>query len=246
MPPSRKRPATAPATEAASTKAAKVEIQKWVVKRLAAKSEKERKWEGGDFKAKQSKVSCATMTINTAGVVGHAKGKLFGFGYDIKDFNNYRTQGHTGRFEAGSLDRAVSVATVAAYDALREALGPEQGRLVKDGDLGENITLDGPSATSSKKKTGDGLFVGQKLKIGAATIQITEANNPCYRCNTLPWAAAGKALWGATAPEGNAEKWFKSPKCLLFNETFPGIRGYLAKVLVEGKVAVGDPAANCA
>ena len=221
-------------TAAKPTKSQKVRSP-WTVRRIAAKSTEERRKQGGD-KSAQRKTKCSKLGIETSGVVGHARGHLFGWPYTIKDFNDYRTKGHAGRFEAGTNDRAVSIATVGAYQALRDAMG-EHGRQVEDGDLGENILVDGPSAFASKR---GGLHVGAKLRVGTAVLQLTEANNPCYRLNSEAWAKHAKAIWGASAPEGNVEKWFKAPECPLCNMTFPGGRGWLAKVLQTGEGAVND------
>jgi MOSC domain-containing protein YiiM len=98
--------------------------------------------------------------------------------------------------------------------------------------------LEGPPAVLDKD---DGLYIGARLQIGTAIIEITEANNPCYRFNTQPWASAGQKLWGPTAPEGNPKQWFKSPSCPLQHILHPGVRGWLARVVTEGDVKVGDP-----
>jgi hypothetical protein len=73
-------------------------------------------------------------------VEGIAKG-IFGRRYlTIPNFNHYRMPGHSGRFEAGTGDRAVSVATVAAYDMLQTALDNfGQNCKIKKGEMGENI-----------------------------------------------------------------------------------------------------------
>ena len=110
----------------------------------------------------------------------------------MADYNNYRTGGHKGRFEAGTNDRAISVGTVAAYETLRATL---PGVTINDGDLGENILLDGPSALA-----GVDLAVGTHLQIGGCVLALTEANNPCYRFNRQSWVAAAKAAFAADAP----------------------------------------------
>jgi len=169
--------------------------------------------------------------------VGEARGSLFGWRYEIQDYNSYRMAGHSGRFEAGTGDRAVSVTTCAAYEAFRQALG--DGGPVNDGDFGENVLVSGPPAVAGADGT-DGLQVGDRLHLGSAVIELTEANAPCYRFNREPWSARAKAVWGGSAPDGNAEKWFKAPSCPLCPETYPGGRGWLAKVLVEGDAREGD------
>ena len=214
----------------------------WKVVRLAARSSEARKKDGGSFKAKQRKVSCEKLEIGRDGVTGTAKG-LFFSKYTIKDFNYYRSQGAPGRFEPNTKDRAVMIATVAAYNVLQNAVDKTGKIKVERGDLGENILIDGPAATESTNKGfDDGLFVGAKIKIGTALLEVTEANNPCYRFNTNTWAPRGESLWGKTAPEGNSKNWFKSPHCPLNNKVNPGIRGWLCKVLEVGETTNGDTA----
>ena len=224
-------PGAAPPKQRKKAGAKKMPPTDWTVLRLAAKSASQRIKEGG-AKSQQKKIVCHKLVLRKGGAVGEARGWFFGRTYQIEDYNNYRTGGHTGRFVAGTPDRAVSVGTIAAYETLRTALGPH-GRLVSDGDLGENILLRGPPALASD----DGLHVGLRLRVGSALIELTEANNPCYRFNTQPWAKHAQVLWGATAPE--PAKWFKSPECPLDNVASPGIRGWLAKVIEEGEVSNG-------
>ena len=218
----------------------------WTVARLGAKSKQQRKAEHGD-RSRQTKSLCGRLTLRREGVVGEASvnpnflGRLLGMTHRVKDYNSYRSRGHAGRFEAGTNDRAVMVTSMAAYDELRSAIGAEHAPLIEDGDLGENILLRGPSATASER-AGDGrLAVGSWLRIGSSVLEVTEANNPCYRFNTQPWAAAARERWGSGSPDG-PEKWFRNPKCPLNNEHFPGVRGWLCRVVEEGEVAVGDAA----
>lgn len=211
------------------------ENNNWKVVRLAAKNEAQRRVEGGSFKSPMCKITCPQLELQTEGATGIRTSWFGVFQQRIVDFNHYRSQGHTGRFEAKTTDRAISLATAAAYDKLQKELG-DSGK-VQHGDLGENILIEGPVATSSKKA---GLYVGAKLSIGTSTVQITEANNPCYRFNAQTWAAAAKRLWGDTAPDGNAAQWFKSPKCPLNHQVNPGVRGWLAKVVQEGTAHTGD------
>ena len=208
----------------------------WTVKRIAVKDIATRKSEGGE-KSPQRKLSCTVLTAETAGAVGEVPlsllQSLFRGGKKatkMADYNNYRTGGHKGRFEAGTNDRAISVGTVAAYETLRATL---PGVTINDGDLGENILLDGPSALA-----GADLAVGTHLQIGGCVLALTEANNPCYRFNRQPWVAAAKAAFAADAPEPS--KWFKAPSCPLNHEINPGVRGWLAKVVREGEVRKGD------
>lgn len=211
----------------------------WSVVRLGAKDKATRTSQGGDLRSPQSKTSCHSLTVGANGVRGTVKGWFFDT--SIEDYNNYRSQGHEGRFEAGTGDRAVSVGTVAAYTVLQEALQQEGGGkpLVQLGDLGENILINGPPARATDV---GGLSVGDRIQVGTVTLELTEANNPCYRFNAHAWAPAAQKLWGATAPEGNPLKWFKSPHCPLNHEVNPGIRGWLAKVVQEGEITIEDTA----
>ena len=216
-------------------KAKEAKDKNWVVVRLAARDQERRKKEGGDLKSGQKKVQCYKLEIVKNGVIGRVRG-LF-FDKKVKDYNHYRTVGHSGRFEPGTLDRSVSIATVAAYNSFRESLCKHDKSVeILDGDFGENILVDGPPAIASS----DGLSVGTRLRLGTALVELTEANNPCYRFNTQLWAPQAKALWGKTAPDGETSKWFKSPECPLNNHIFPGIRGWLAKVIEEGETSAGD------
>jgi MOSC domain-containing protein YiiM len=219
----------------------------WKVLRLAAKDSERRKNEGGSFKSGQQKVSCSKLELLQDGVKGTTTTTTVRNGWFfserqkptttvITDYNHYRSEGDKARFEAGSRDRAVSVATVAAYEVLQKALDPTGTVQIAHGDLGENVLIAGPSATASES---DGLFVGAKIQIGTAVIELMEANNPCYRFNTQKWATSAQQKWGQTAPDGQVKKWFKSPQCPLNHEINPGIRGWLARVLTEGEASLG-------
>ena len=80
------------------------------------------------MKSRQIKRACTKLEVKTAGVVGTVEcsmvGKLLKLSGDtISDFNAYRQAGHSGRFDKGTNNRAVSVATLAAYETLRGELG---------------------------------------------------------------------------------------------------------------------------
>ena len=209
---------------------------------MAVKDKAMRAAEGGD-RSVQRKLACPLLHVQTEGAIGeHGSGlmfMMFGRNRRIVDFNSYRTRGHAGRFNPGSNDRAISVATIAAYEALRSSMPADAALQISDGDLGENILLDGPTAGANAE---GGLRVGQRLEIGGCTLELTEANKPCYRFNSESWAAAAKAAFSSDAPEEKGEKWFKSPRCPLSVEHRPGVRGWLAKVVREGVVCVGDAA----
>ena len=131
----------------------------------------------------------------------------FGLGVDgcAGDYNNYRaTQLKNTR------DRAISIITSDVYGALRQ-----EGWPVDQGDLGENLFVDGMAY---------GTFaVGRRFQLGAtALVEITEAIVPCGYLCTLPYLS---------------QKW----RCADFIRTLAGRRGWYAKVRVPGYVAVGDP-----
>ncbi|CAB9508528.1 expressed unknown protein [Seminavis robusta] len=215
----------------------------WRVVRLAARDRETRKKQGGTMKSKQKKVLCEKLEIIKDGCKGTAKG-LFFTKYNIQDYNHYRMQGDSRKFEAGTMDRAVSISTVSAYDTLQKALDHTGKIKVERGDLGENILIDGPPATATTvgSKDASGLFVGAKIRVGSALLEVTEANNPCYRFNTQSWAPHAKEIWGNSAPDGNCAKWFKSPQCPLNHQVNPGVRGWLARVVEEGETRTGDQA----
>lgn len=147
---------------------------------------------------------------------------IFGTTSREADYNHFRQTG-SKMFKPGTTDRAVSLSTVSAYDELRRFL-PDAN--VQDGDLGENFILDGPHFSAG---TG-GLSVGTVLRIGEVEIELMEANKPCYRLSRVPWAAHAAASWVG-------EKWWNHRDCPMSQA---GGRGWLAKVLVEGRVHKGD------
>lgn len=210
----------------------------WKIIRVAAKDTAQRKREGGSFGSPQIKTACDSLDVKEQGAVGTITragifGGLFRHTTTIVDFNHYRSGGHKGRFTAGTKDRAISIATTAAYAKLEASFVGTKARIVY-GDLGENILLQEGQHTPS-------LYVGANIAIGQTVVlQITEANNPCYRFNAQPWADTAKKLWGDSAPNGEANQWFKSPHCPLNHIKFPGIRGWLARVVKEGRVKPGD------
>lgn len=217
----------------------------WKVVRVAAKDEAQRSEEGGSTKSRQRKVACDRLELKEKGAIGTVEPGLLSRAFLgqrerlIVDYNNYRSGGHAGRFEAGTKDRAISIATTAAYAKLQHSFTGSNGQVVY-GDLGENILLKGPSATENKES---GLYVGARISIGdSAVVIITEANNPCYRFNTQTWADAGQSLWGKTSPNGEVKQWFKSPECPLNNKINPGVRGWLARVVTEGTIQPGETA----
>jgi hypothetical protein len=223
----------------------------WVVCRLGSKGEVVRKQEEKvKMKAKRlaqpfvrgkglsysdpGKQAVKKLLLTSGGVGVVSKGGLFGNVQRIFDYNHFRTMGHR-TFEKNTNNRAVSVSTVSAYDQLRRELQGDRVT-IKDGDLGENLILDGPQWQAGA----GGLSVGTVLRIGEKVeIEITEANEPCYRCHYLPFAAWAKQTYNAIDPSDSdfRDKWWNGPSCVLSKE---GGRGWFAKVLVEGDVHEGD------
>lgn len=130
----------------------------------------------GGMNSAQRKVECASLLVRKVGCTGIVSGGMLRSEQQHEDYNNYRMQGHFGRFESGTPDRACSLVSTAVYEQLRAAL---PGAQILDGDLGENILVSGISPVE-----GADFKVGQKLAIGnsGCVVQITEANGPCYRC----------------------------------------------------------------
>jgi hypothetical protein len=87
-------------------------------------------------------------------------------GNKIKDYNHYRTTR-----KKSTNDRSVSIMTVEIIKALNEEDWP-----IKEGDLGENIVVEGID-----------IQVGQKFRLGEAEICITEDNKPCNQLQNLPY-----------------------------------------------------------
>lgn len=208
----------------------------WSVLRIGAKDKAQRQREGG-LKSSMRKLSCETAHLQTGGVIGQPRPRYFdrlrGRTVDIADFNNYRAEGHAGRFKAGTNDRAVSIVAFDVYEALRRRL--PDSRIV-DGDLGENILIAGPSLHE-----GVDLRVGQRLRLGTSVIEITEANGPCYRLNRLSWAPAAQVEFSADMESpAESRKWYGTEGCPLSKVSHLGGRGWLCKVVHEGVVAVGD------
>ena len=113
--------ATATDTNTTATNANTTSSSYWKVVRVAVKNREERVREGGDLKSPQRKIPCESLIVLRGGVHGRIvrpSRKLWNYfdtghtPYDteetITDHNHYRTQGHGGRFEARTHDRAVS------------------------------------------------------------------------------------------------------------------------------------------
>ena len=157
----------------------------WSVLRCAAKDKATRSGQG-DNRSPMLKTACDTVELRKEGVVGKAR-VFFGlFGSKtIADFNGYRQRGDANKgFAPGTPDRAVLLVCDSVYSALRAAL---PGVTIEDGSIGENLLVSGPSFEAGKD-----LAVGTRLRIGdTATLEITEANNPCYRLRRMNGDAGG-------------------------------------------------------
>jgi MOSC domain-containing protein YiiM len=101
----------------------------------------------------------------------------------------------------GGPNRAVCLYSQELYDDLRR-----EGIDLQNGSVGENFTTRGVDFAR--------LAPGDRMKVGACTIEITDVRVPCRNLN----------------------KWH--PELL---ERLKGRSGWVAKVLVEGLVRAGDP-----
>lgn len=88
------------------------------------------------------------------------------------------------------------------------------------GALGENITTRGLDRRTVR--------VGQRYRLGGATIEITKMRQPCHQLN--PYGAGiQKEIWDAQVKAGDPS----TPRW--------GLAGFYAAVLRPGRIAVGDP-----
>jgi len=119
------------------------------------------------------------------------------------DFNRWRQEERDG-------DPGMALLLLPA-ETLAE-LGRE-GWPVQEGDLGENVTTRGiPYADFAPSR---------RFTIGAATVEISKACDPCDNLLGLPYVGA----------ERGRE----------FLRTMLGRRGWYARVVVPGEIRVGDP-----
>eukprot|EP00543_Licmophora_paradoxa_P018242 CAMPEP_0202460936 /NCGR_PEP_ID=MMETSP1360-20130828/46689_1 /ASSEMBLY_ACC=CAM_ASM_000848 /TAXON_ID=515479 /ORGANISM="Licmophora paradoxa, Strain CCMP2313" /LENGTH=150 /DNA_ID=CAMNT_0049082799 /DNA_START=106 /DNA_END=558 /DNA_ORIENTATION=+ len=144
----------------------------------------------------------ATITLTPEGVAG--------------DYNHYRTQAL-----ASTPDRAISILTTDAVKFVRTLYSNSQ-----DGDLGENILIDGIHSRAIK--------VGERYRFGEiAVVQITEPIEPCANLCKLPYINDPTI----TQPRQRLER------CKHFInklDSYDGLRGWYAKVIQPGDVKVGD------
>ena len=160
---------------------------------------------------------CDLLAVDKHGVYEPQPGaELFGSALQRRDKNTYRDKTSASK----RLDRAVSIATVAAYDDLRLELPKAH---VANGDCGENFILDLPPAQ---------LSVRTKLRLGAkVVVQIAEENKPCFKLSRLAWAGHAARRW----PQRRS--WWTDAACPLHGQ---GGRGWLARVVTPGDVRQGD------
>lgn len=163
-------------------------------------------------KCTTAKVSCETLSITSQGCVG--------------DYNHYRTVAL-----GNTTDRAVSIVTTDCMELLRS-----HGYPVENGDLGENVLVDGvdyrffqPGSVcifsggneSIEKEDEDNAMV-------AVVVEITEAMEPCANLCKLPYINDP-----AKTP---AERIDSCRHLLSVLDQEPGLRGWYAKVLQAGVV----------
>jgi MOSC domain-containing protein YiiM len=131
------------------------------------------------------------------------------------DYNHYRTVALQS-----TLDRAVSMLTTDSMSYLR-SMYPSG----LDGDLGENLYIDGVAHTAFR--------VGRKVGIGdSVLLEITEPIEPCANLCKLPYINND-----ALSPKQRIQQCQKFISQL---DVSDGLRGWYAKVLQPGTVHVGD------
>jgi MOSC domain-containing protein YiiM len=152
------------------------------------------------------KDSLATIKITTEGIEG--------------DYNHYRTVALES-----TPDRAISLLTKDVMMALQSS---NQFASCRDGDLGENVLLEGVAFHDVK--------VGQQYQFGCSNgviIQVTEPMIPCANLCKLPYINDEKL-----APK---ERIARCQALLEFlDEPGEGFRGWYAKVIAPGNIYIGD------
>jgi MOSC domain-containing protein YiiM len=120
------------------------------------------------------------------------------------DYNHYRQNG-----KRGTNDRAVSLMTLEALHSISNS-----GYAVEAGDLGENITLEGPEGS---------LAPGVRLCAEGLELEVTERMIPCQNLEHVP------AVAERPAPQRKA-----------FPRACKNRRGWYARVLTPGQLIVGS------
>lgn len=169
--------------------------------RLAARS----------FDPSSSKPSSSSYTTRK---VAH-KHLWIGFGGVQGDYNHYRAVAL-----ANTATRAVSLVTVDVMNFLRESGYAE----VRDGDLGENLLIEGMKF--------DDIRIGDRYRIGSdAELTITEAMIPCANLCKLHWINRDRLK--------PRERLMACQDVLTLLDGKPGLRGWYAEVTKEGNVKLG-------
>ena len=118
------------------------------------------------------------------------------------DHNRFRTER-----KEGDPGRAVNIFSLERIHQLRE-----EGHSIEVGSTGENLTIEGMDW--------DSLEVGMVLKVGEASISLSE---PCAPCSKIGGSFAGKDF------------------SRIDHDKEVGWSRWSAKVIEEGAVSVGDP-----
>jgi len=232
----------------------------WTVVRLGAKTKHDRD-AGGKARSAPGKPSHPVLKLSASGCAFEAPARNGPLGMltaltrwlaasnqeltqqkvttSQQDFNEYRSN----RAPQPVHERAVSLCALDTYSRLRKMM-PNISDGIADGDLGENILIQGPPSRAALGETApseEGFRVGMQLRFSSgAEIELCHINNPCYRLANVPWNAAAKEAFDWTSASTDKKGWWLHPKLPLNVDANPGGRGWLAKVVKEGDVRVGD------
>ena len=149
------------------------------------------------------------------------------------DYNHYRTTALSS-----TPDRAVSILTTDILKMLKD----NGYQSVQDGDLGENIYVDGIDYTffevgkrykfyTDEDRHTDKVGTNKDSSEGVV-IEITERIEPCGNLCRLPYINDE-----SLEPKQRFEN---CKSFLLWLDEKEGLRGWYGKVLIEGKIALGD------
>lgn len=144
------------------------------------------------------------------------------------DYNHYRTTALSS-----TPDRAVSILTTDIVKMLKEAGWPKVG----EGDLGENIYVDGIEYTFfeiGKRYKFSSSVSGNEKKIQQddVIVEITERIEPCGNLCRLNY------INDESLPP--QERFENCKKFLLWLDEKDGLRGWYAKIIEGGRVKIGD------
>eukprot|EP00956_Cyclotella_meneghiniana_P015662 scaffold24137_cov30-Cyclotella_meneghiniana.AAC.2 len=145
----------------------------------------------------------------------------------VGDYNHYRTVAMSS-----TPDRAVSILTSDIVEMLRTAGWTD----VMEGDLGENIYVDGIDYTffevGRRYKFQTNINNGNAKEEEGVVVEITERIEPCGNLCKLPYINKE-----SLAPKDRFEE---CKKFLLYLDEKEGLRGWYGKVIDGGTVKVGD------